>query len=129
MDNHPSPDARTSHLRTLSKICGAGLSAFPVSPRRRSVRVSRPSYRGLHCCQHPVTNFFSRFPLPANRLQEGRESYPGYNLCQHPDRLTSLPPPPQSTDSGEGAHLAPLQDDWEVLISLPECDYRARIQL
>jgi hypothetical protein len=25
-----SPDARTSHLRTLSKINGAGLSAFPV---------------------------------------------------------------------------------------------------
>ena len=26
----PPPDARTSHLRTLSKITGAGLSAFPV---------------------------------------------------------------------------------------------------
>ena len=28
--SHPLPDARTSHLRTLSKISGAGLSAFPV---------------------------------------------------------------------------------------------------
>ena len=27
-----SPDARTSHLRTLSKIVGAGLSAFPFRP-------------------------------------------------------------------------------------------------
>jgi hypothetical protein len=40
--NHPSPDARTSHLRTLSKISRIGLSAFPVSPQRRSTRVSRP---------------------------------------------------------------------------------------
>ena len=31
MDNHPPPDARTSHLRTLSKIVGFGLSAsIPV---------------------------------------------------------------------------------------------------
>ena len=32
MDNRPLPDARTSHLRTLSKIFGAGLSAFPFHP-------------------------------------------------------------------------------------------------
>ena len=30
MDNHPLPDARTSHLRTLSKIVRSGLSAVPV---------------------------------------------------------------------------------------------------
>lgn len=32
MDNRPLPDARTSHLRTLSKISGIGLSAFPFHP-------------------------------------------------------------------------------------------------
>ena len=45
MDSHPPPDARTSHLRTLSKIPRSGLSAFPSSltpPNRQSVRVSRP---------------------------------------------------------------------------------------
>src|SRR5690606_32052717 len=36
------PDARTSHLRTLSKIMGIGLSAFPVAP-------SFPLRRAAHC--------------------------------------------------------------------------------
>src|SRR5690606_3054392 len=37
------PDARTSHLRTLSKIMGIGLSAFPVAssfPPRRAAHAS-----------------------------------------------------------------------------------------
>ena len=40
MDNSPLPDARTSHLRTLSKSCEVGLSAFLRNPVV-SVEVSR----------------------------------------------------------------------------------------
>ena len=108
MDNHPSPDARTSHLRTLSKIFGAGLSAFPVSPQRRSVRVSRPSYRGLHCCQHPVTNFFSR-PASGEPAARGPRIIPGLQPLSTPGSPRFPAPPPQSPAAARARIFTPFQ--------------------
>ena len=52
---HP-PDARTSHLRTLSKIEGTGLSAL-FRPRHRSARGSRTLYSSFRERQHLSANF------------------------------------------------------------------------
>jgi len=52
---HP-PDARTSHLRTLSKIVETGLSAL-FRARHRSARASRTLYSSFRERQHLSANF------------------------------------------------------------------------
>ena len=64
MDNHRHrPDARTSHLRTLSKILGTGLSAASRAPHL-SARASRTSYSRFPGRQHLLDTFSASDPLP-----------------------------------------------------------------
>src|SRR5690606_24739451 len=58
----PPPDARTSHLRTLSKIFGAGLSAFPVS-RRSNLPEGAAHHTAVFVAVNTVSApFFYRVP-------------------------------------------------------------------
>ena len=123
MDNHPSPDARTSHLRTLSKISGAGLSAFPVSPQRRSVRVSRPSYRGLHCCQHPVTNFFP-LPLQAEAVCRRAANHTRVAITVN-TRLNRFPPHRDGKPPRQGRASSPTNPRLGSLDVLTDYRHRA----
>jgi hypothetical protein len=88
MDSHPPPDARTSHLRTLSKIIRSGLSAFPFpSPAEPSVRPSEPpilgQFRSLSTpCERIFLLSVSRTGLRCSAIPSA-----GRALCTCPRRL------------------------------------------
>ena len=91
-----SPDARTSHLRTLSKILGTGLSAL-FRPRHRSARGSRTLYSSFRERQHLSANLSaaSRFvrtaflaKRPSNRAAHLTASF---RFVNHPSKPTAVP--------------------------------------
>ena len=102
---HP-PDARTSHLRTLSKIVGTGLSAL-FRPRHRSARGSRTLYSSFRERQHLSANFLL-LPDPPKSLRF--RSIPSYRAAHltacfrlvNPGRNRRFPRPRQPSNRSAG---------------------------
>ena len=116
------PDARTSHLRTLSKSSRSGLSAFPSScltPPHRSARGSRLLYSEFRFRQHRAVISFA---VPASRSAPlsrpprgaGRASYSTFEVRQPPFEIRRFIRAPQSVRTPRrGAHCAHANPLWE----------------
>src|SRR5690606_12214352 len=83
----PPPDARTSHLRTLSKIPGFGLSASPIPSAPKCPREPH-IIQGLYGSSTPCSRGFFLPSGPAERPASGE----GAHLAASPRACEVLTP-------------------------------------
>jgi len=104
-----SPDARTSHLRTLSKISGPASAPFPflASPRRTEVPEGADYYTANFDSVNTVSRIF--FAAPAFRSAPHFKAIPsaGPRILQHlRSSSTALRNPPLQPRPASAFHLS-----------------------